>query len=167
MKNSHSHCMVSNQEERATYLKSYIRLANLCNHSPLIYIPGTEEVAWRLRALAALAEDLSSVPITHTAGNNCLSLQTQGTRGSLLASMGTALTCTNSSYTYIPNQNKNKILSMFHSSLQSIYLDPYMYKWSRKVEESHIGPGKLCRPTRIEVRIQVYVYITMNLKVSI
>lgn len=70
MKNNHFHCMVSNQEERAT-LKSASDW-HPRDQNYLKYIPGVDQMAQRLMALAALAEELSSDPNTHIAAKDCL-----------------------------------------------------------------------------------------------
>lgn len=41
-----------------------------------------------------------------------------------------------------------------------------MYEWSRTAEESHAVTGRFCRPVPVDIRIQVRVYITMNLDIS-
>lgn len=115
MENGHFHCMVSNQEER-TVLKT---AADLASESQLPkYILGAEETAQRLVTLAAPAEDLSSGPCTHIWANNCLLLQTQRIR-CLFWPQWVLNSCGQThSHTHICLiKNKNKILSMFHSSI--------------------------------------------------
>lgn len=53
------------------------------------YCVGAEEMALGFRALAALPEDMGTLPCIHVAGNIGLFLQLQGIRCPLLASINT------------------------------------------------------------------------------
>lgn len=84
-------------------------------------------MAGRLKALAALAEDLGLFPSTHVTSNNYLKLQFQGTQCSLLASSGTA--CIMHASTWAGLVRKKEKESAFLEGTNHALCSCFYYHW--------------------------------------